>query len=242
MDYGNRIYQLRKQAAMSQEEVANKLGVSRQSISLWETDQASPSMENLLAIAKLFHVSLDEIVGLKDLDHVDHHVEDATFVIDYALDRQAMYRRDNVYLSSKADKVVFYMSLAFYVFALAFFISSLNMETQVARIALIIGFISVLIGFIIYPLYMNINIMRKIEENRFVHIAFFDGYLTYDCTDCAKQTLSYEMIDYYIAKKDYLLIYAYKGMRIYLPKHGDYDVDLFLSDKVNRRTRKNFFW
>ena len=50
MDYGNRIYKLRRQKGLSQEEVANELGVSRQSISLWETNQASPSMENLIAM------------------------------------------------------------------------------------------------------------------------------------------------------------------------------------------------
>jgi len=64
MDYGNKLYDLRKNKSLSQEEVANQLGVSRQSISLWETNQASPSLENLIAFAKLFEVSLDELVGV----------------------------------------------------------------------------------------------------------------------------------------------------------------------------------
>jgi transcriptional regulator with XRE-family HTH domain len=76
MEYGSKIYKLRKQKSLSQEEVANELNVSRQSISLWETNQASPSMDNLIAIAKLFDVSLDNLVGLTTLNKDTEHTKD----------------------------------------------------------------------------------------------------------------------------------------------------------------------
>ena len=66
MDYGENLYKFRKKNSLSQETVANELSVSRQSVSLWETNQSSPSMENLIALAKLYQVSLDELVGVKN--------------------------------------------------------------------------------------------------------------------------------------------------------------------------------
>lgn len=63
---GEKIRKLRKENKISQEVLAEKLGVSRQSISLWENDQTMPSMENIVAIANIFGVSTDEL--LKDND------------------------------------------------------------------------------------------------------------------------------------------------------------------------------
>ncbi|MBQ8725631.1 MAG: helix-turn-helix domain-containing protein [Clostridia bacterium] len=59
---GNRLYELRKKAGLSQEEFAEKLNVSRQAVSKWERGEALPDTENLISIAKLFGVSLDELI------------------------------------------------------------------------------------------------------------------------------------------------------------------------------------
>ena len=56
----------RKEAGLSQEEVAEQIGVSRQAVSRWENGEASPDTDNLVALAKLYNVSLDELVGLKE--------------------------------------------------------------------------------------------------------------------------------------------------------------------------------
>lgn len=60
---GNKLYELRKQSALSQEEFAEKLNVSRQAVSKWECGDALPDTENLIKISKLYGVSLDELVG-----------------------------------------------------------------------------------------------------------------------------------------------------------------------------------
>ena len=57
------IKKLRKKNNMSQEELAEKLGVSRQSVSLWETGQTQPTIDNIIALAKIFNTSTDEILG-----------------------------------------------------------------------------------------------------------------------------------------------------------------------------------
>ena len=54
---------LRKQAGMSQEQLAEKLGVSRQAVTKWETDAGIPDIENVIAISALFDVSIDELLS-----------------------------------------------------------------------------------------------------------------------------------------------------------------------------------
>ena len=63
-----RIRELRKQAKLSQEMMAEKIGVSRQAITKWETGLGVPDLENLVAIADLFKLSLDELMG-RDIEH-----------------------------------------------------------------------------------------------------------------------------------------------------------------------------
>ena len=66
MDFNNRLYQLRKQKGLSQEELANRLNVSRQTVSKWEVGDSTPDMEKLVAISDLFDVSLDKLVMGKE--------------------------------------------------------------------------------------------------------------------------------------------------------------------------------
>ena len=63
MSLGERIQQLRKTGGLSQEQLADKLNVSRQAISKWETDQSSPEIENILALSRVFSISTDELLG-----------------------------------------------------------------------------------------------------------------------------------------------------------------------------------
>jgi len=57
------IRKYRKLNHMSQDELAEKLEVTRQSISLWETGQTQPSLENIVALTKLFNVSTDDLLA-----------------------------------------------------------------------------------------------------------------------------------------------------------------------------------
>lgn len=57
------IRRFRKQNNMSQDELAEKLGVSRQSVSLWENGQTQPTIENIIALSKLFNITSDTLLG-----------------------------------------------------------------------------------------------------------------------------------------------------------------------------------
>lgn len=67
MRLGSNLYQARKKAGLSQEAVAEKLGVSRQTISKWETDETLPDIRQSKRLAALYKLSLDELIDF-DLD------------------------------------------------------------------------------------------------------------------------------------------------------------------------------
>ena len=61
MDFGNKIMELRKKKGMSQEELAEKVGVARQTISKWELGETSPDLKQSKELSKIFNISLDEL-------------------------------------------------------------------------------------------------------------------------------------------------------------------------------------
>lgn len=65
MAFAEKLKSMRRQAGMSQEQLAGKLGVSRQAVTKWETDTGIPDIENMMAISALFDVSIDELLSDK---------------------------------------------------------------------------------------------------------------------------------------------------------------------------------
>lgn len=62
MGLGSSLYHARKKSGLSQENVAEKLGVSRQTISKWETDETLPDIRQSKRLAVLYHMTLDELI------------------------------------------------------------------------------------------------------------------------------------------------------------------------------------
>ena len=62
MTFGEKLYRLRKERGMSQEALAQELGVSRQAISRWELEEVAPDTGNVLAASRLFGVSTDYLL------------------------------------------------------------------------------------------------------------------------------------------------------------------------------------
>jgi transcriptional regulator with XRE-family HTH domain len=70
VEIAQRLAELRREKGFSQEELASKLGLSRQAVSKWERAESSPDTDNLIALATLYGVSLDELLKL-DIDQQD---------------------------------------------------------------------------------------------------------------------------------------------------------------------------
>ncbi len=67
MNFQNHLFEARKKTGLSQEMVAEKLGVSRQTISKWETGETIPDLYQSKRLAQLYQLSLDELIEL-DVD------------------------------------------------------------------------------------------------------------------------------------------------------------------------------
>ena len=63
MNLGNNLFEARKRAGLSQDKVAEKLGITRQTISKWETNETIPDIYQAKRLSKLYNLSLDELIG-----------------------------------------------------------------------------------------------------------------------------------------------------------------------------------
>lgn len=82
MTFGEKLKQLRKEKNYSQEELAEKLSISRQAVTKWETDAGTPDIENIKAISALFGVSLDELILGKEGEESDNKKNITQYFID----------------------------------------------------------------------------------------------------------------------------------------------------------------
>lgn len=76
IETANRLLQHRKSSGLSQEELAEKIGVSRQAVSKWERAEASPDTDNLITLARVYGVSLDELLNVKTEEETTTAKED----------------------------------------------------------------------------------------------------------------------------------------------------------------------
>lgn len=77
MKFGDNLRNLRKSKKISQERLAEKVGVSRQSVSKWECGEAYPEMNNILSLCEIFHCKINDLVheDLIDIDSLDEEVK-----------------------------------------------------------------------------------------------------------------------------------------------------------------------
>lgn len=77
MKFGDNLRNLRKSKKLSQEKLAEKVGVSRQSISKWECGESYPEMDNILTLCNIFHCKLNDLVheSITDFNSLDEDVK-----------------------------------------------------------------------------------------------------------------------------------------------------------------------
>ena len=97
IEIADRLVKLRKKYGYSQEELADKLGLSRQAVSKWERAEASPDTDNLICLAKLYGVSLDELLATD---------EDIDTIVEEQVKEEAPAQEEKVEVN-KDDHVIF---------------------------------------------------------------------------------------------------------------------------------------
>ena len=97
MKLNEKILYYRKKAGLSQEALAAKVGVSRQAVSKWEVGDTGPELDKLVALAKTFGVTTDELLGMKEpLQRTEQTAPQPSHLpedVDWVVRRSAKFRR-----------------------------------------------------------------------------------------------------------------------------------------------------
>lgn len=104
------IVKFRKQLDLSQEDLAIKLGITRQSISKWERDEANPDLYNLKLLASEFQITIDELLGVK-IEEV-HNNKNKTNFIEEQINRRIRFAKSESEIINIRKQVIKYSILA----------------------------------------------------------------------------------------------------------------------------------
>lgn len=106
MGFGENLMRSRKKSGLSQEEVATKLGVSRQTVSKWELGETLPDIQQAKKLSTLYHITLDELVELDlQVKEIQEVIEKTTEETQKKIDWTAMWAKKYPVLASYPQEV-----------------------------------------------------------------------------------------------------------------------------------------
>jgi len=118
MTVGEKIQKYRKDLDLSQEELGQKLLVSRQTISLWEKDQTVPTIDNLIRLREIFGVSVDEILGFETIEQNNEILPNELYRFTFSKEELSeIYRlqRKSVYKSPLIFTILCILMIVFFI-------------------------------------------------------------------------------------------------------------------------------
>ncbi len=113
MRFGENLKKLRTRKKLSQEELAEKIGVSRQSVSKWETGEAYPEMNNILTLCKIFHCHINDLVNDTILDShaLDEEIKENVVKLKEEQQKKMKGLSKAIYILAKICKIVVAISI-----------------------------------------------------------------------------------------------------------------------------------
>lgn len=122
MKFGDNLKKLRKRKKLSQEKLAEKVNVSRQSVSKWETGDAYPEMNNILELCKIFHCKINDLVNdsIIDVDSLDNEVKTKVVSLNKE-ERQKMKRLSKaIYVIARIGKIIVTIAIPIIILCMLF--------------------------------------------------------------------------------------------------------------------------
>ena len=106
MSLGNSLFNARKRSGLSQEEVAERLGVSRQTISKWELDETLPDIQQSKRLSNLYHLTLDELIDFDiDVKEIEQIIERTSEETERKIDWTSAWGKKYPVLTTYQEKV-----------------------------------------------------------------------------------------------------------------------------------------
>ena len=120
MKFGENLYNLRKVAKMSQEKLAEKMEVTRQSVSKWENGESYPKMEKIMKLCDVFHCKINDLVHehMTDIDSLDEEIKMS--VVKFKEEKQKKIKGISkaIYVLARIGKIAVTIAIPIIVFLL----------------------------------------------------------------------------------------------------------------------------
>jgi len=115
MKFGDNLKIIRKSKKMSQEQLAEKVNVSRQSVSKWENGEAYPEMNNILQLCKIFNCKINELVhtDMSDISSLDEEIIMNVVKFNEKKQKQVKTLSNVIELIGRIGKIVLKVGIAF---------------------------------------------------------------------------------------------------------------------------------
>ena len=133
MKFGENLYNLRKAAKMSQEKLAEKMEVTRQSVSKWENGESYPEMEKIMKLCDIFHCKINDLVheNMADIDSLDEDIKMS--VVKFKEEKQKKIKGISkaIYILARIGKIITTIAIPIIVFLLIvtpIFISNIELK------------------------------------------------------------------------------------------------------------------
>ena len=128
MKFGENLYNLRKKKKISQEKLAEKIGVSRQSVSKWENGTAYPEMNRIFELCKIFHCKLNDLVNdnILDYDSLDEEVKMSVVKFNKEKQKKLKIVSKTISICSKILQVITIIISAVMIMSMLFIPSIIN--------------------------------------------------------------------------------------------------------------------
>lgn len=155
MDLGGRLFELRKSKNLTQDEVAEKLKVTRQTISKWETNQSTPDFDKIIPLCELFEIGVEELLTGKKPKENHNEIENTNNNEEKIVTKQE--------IKEKSAKVVS-SSIFIYIVAIAFIMIAILV--QHANLFVASSIFLLLIGWATARIIKNYMSMPKFEKTK----------------------------------------------------------------------------
>ncbi|MBQ8576295.1 MAG: helix-turn-helix transcriptional regulator [Clostridia bacterium] len=176
MTSGEKINYYRKQLGLSQEELGQKLLVSRQTVSLWEKGQTVPTIDNLIRLKEIFGVSVDEILGCEEEKETRQDVPIAKESYNFRYTQEeinSIFKQSNKQLLSRI--------IVFAVFAVVFLVWMFFEDEAIGFLGVATGFMLMTVIMLIKTISVNNKNSKKTVERLpkcSYDIKVYDNYFT----------------------------------------------------------------
>lgn len=237
MTIGEKIQFHRKKNGMSQEELGQKLLVSRQTISLWETGQTLPTIDNLIRLREIFGVSIDEIICEEQESESEIQLPLEAYKFTYSAEEIEIFDKYSLASLKESWKII-----AVLLFASFFFVTS---DASEVLVGLSIGFLIAIVLGVVKSYFLQKNLLKKSKLQMLKSEYSYDFFSDYFIVRISRENTIIKLFNVQYTEIENLcdignfFAFEFNGQLFFIKK-TDLKENSVLLDLFNKRAKKQF--